>query len=452
LSGRDTTLNEGIQAVRQRGVAVGKGFPYSVFQQPAFEPGLAIPGQYPSDEAYAQAARRELAGRYTQDVHFKRLVARVPEVQEPDHMIILTRAFAYVRYGARQAGEFKPLGYHQLLPALFERVGEIHMDPEEGTASPQAIADFMRPSIQTALDDRDLARAHERQNPSGIGFNQSVASAMQRLTDGSAEQVAGGRLRAYLHENRYPGFRPTESSKTIMLRVGDEYLTMRALRHMRENGLFKKGGMPEGKAALYAASDMIYDTIEELAGEGYSIAGQLLEAYTQLGLPHTVARRRAATAYQNHITLANIVTPELNKRGKLRRKKDQLNQLDLQQFEDLPIAFQRLLSAVDPRLLANATTGSIFEGNPLRLRMSYIEALGVQWAEHRNRPIAIGNVLLRLLAEGALTDEIRQVASEAAPSGDESTVMTYRRITRDWRVKTGRTKRARTKPGWGVLS
>ena len=109
---------------------------------------------------------------------------------------------------------------------------------------------------------------------------------------------------------------------------------------------------------------------------------------------HAIANRCRYTRCQH-------INKQLNEKYGLTNDQE-LHLLDRNDLTELPAAYQRILFAMDPKLLEKATALVPIEAASIpRRRMIYIEALSGQWRDLDRIPgPTIGDYVLRMYAQG----------------------------------------------------
>lgn len=411
------------------------------------------PSNFDSFEEFLEAARQELRSRYEQRVYFRRLDQYVADASTAEDMVSLTQAYIFLRVNARTNDFVEATSYSHYLMDMFERTGEVLLDPIEGTADPEVVAEFMLPAVRTFIDSPEMQELYRGTDDRKSGVGQFISSQLFRLPESTAEQVGSLRLRSRLHELGYAGFGLTSSARQRLHKTGDSYLTIAALKVLlgAEEGVEVE--LPEGSLALDDAARDIHGLINLLAKDvKYPVAYQIRQAYQRLGV---VANRGGATIapYRATIIIANAVTDQLNVREMFAGDK-QLPKLNDQKLEELPMALQRILFAIDEALLREATEGSIFEGTDLRKRMAYLEALANQWRDHTQKQyFVVGDFVMQLTSMGYTPEQISTLVSEAqAGRPDTKATRHYKGVQQDWRTRTSHVFSRKRRAGYGVIS
>ena len=342
---------------------------------------------------------------------------------------------------------------------------ELSTDPDYGDADPLEAAQRILPATRYLLEHeshRTGLAPHE--------INSRVSATLLYNRHGTAEDVTELRLREILHDEGLEGFRDTASARRQSNLTSERYVTRATLQSVRQALLSEYGfsGLPEGVAAINAIHDTVIRTLKMLAGPGritasenpdelesdQRITNSILNAYEKLKHDPKYGGERGVPL-NTTVKIANILSPDLNQREGLTGDQS-LEPLEEQGYSDLPAAFQRILFAINPRYLHEATAGSIKDTNSqLRLVMVYIEALAQQWTDYQKlKPgLSVGDYVLRLNAKGYSAQEITsQIESISSGRPDRKASDHMATVISDPNTKKSRVVFKRFKPGYGVIS
>lgn len=264
------------------------------------------------------------------------------------------------------------------------------------------------------------------------------------------------RIRDKLAAKGYDGFGRTDASKEHEHRQGDRYITRAVLRQATEQIYGKSSEtMLDGQAAVVESVNIISGTVQELAlvPKYAPIAKQIIGALEQSRIKPDISSGARGLPLGSIITIANILGRQLNKKYGLTGEQ-KLNDLDTNTLLELPAAFQRILYAIDPELLEQAVSGPATNGNELRAKMVYLEALSAQWQDHRNRySQSLGDAVMRLIASGLSLRETTQIVNRLRDSKSRVAVSSLRRIVNQHpNIKRGHAATRLHKPGYGAAS
>lgn len=416
-----------------------------VLGPPAFLDSLSI-ADYNSADSFRQAAADELEKRFAQKVYYDRLNTVVEQANTASDMVAITDTYLYLysQSGRGPKSEIGPFG--QLLTKMFGRAGELCEDPTEGTAAVESIVAIVLPAVQRFTDSPVVAQAYKN------GPGSYVASQLHKqLAYGSAEYVAGLRIRSTMHDQGYRGF-GVEGYEQIEANLPSDYcLTTKAIRFLWENGYItnsrgyptERPELPSDKGAILRACQLIEKALLSLAEDPrYPNANPIKQIYEARAL--RVAGSSTGRTIQPFKTineLGNAVIPSLEQRYPI--LKGLMDRVEEGELENTAFAFRRILYFIDPDLFVQSRHGSLYDGNQWRMLAAATDAMMDMWAVfRRNRGRVVGDLVMQLLAAGVEPVKITgAVQNELDELGniDQTAANTYG----DMRRRLGRLAQAR---------
>ncbi|HLC91787.1 MAG TPA: hypothetical protein VJC09_01930 [Candidatus Saccharimonadales bacterium] len=347
---------------------------------------------------------------------------------------------------------------------ISNRSVELVEDPDYGDASPIEAAEIILPATRHLLE-----LEHQRTDQESDEINIHLSSTLLNNRSGTAEDITQLRLRDLLSADGYQGFGATASAKRQAYLSSERYITKGTLLSVRK-ALSEYGyiGLPEGVEAISDIHGTVVKTLKILADPAHvtisqnpneaessqRIANSILGAYDKLKHAPKYGGQKGVPL-NTTVKIANILTPDLNEREGLVGEQA-LEPLQEDGYVDLPAAFQRILFAINPRFLREATEGSIKETNSqLRLVMVYIDALAQQWTDYQKlQPgLSVGDYVLRLNANGYSSPEIAdQLEAISTDRPDRKASDHIANVIRDPNTRKSRVIFERSRPGYGVIS
>jgi hypothetical protein len=441
--------------ISARHVWAGEGPPS--YLAPAFRNPRYIesadPGGYSTYASFRDAMRTEYRGRAEEKLYWRVFGDLVSEVENPDDFIKLVDVFDFLYQNSRHAED--NITPPRFACRIINRAAELAADEYDGSANPDEVADTAMPSVVYLLAKRD---ARETGESAGRTAKQLSSALLSNAVEGTAERVAGIRMRVRLDAQGFSGFGHNRRSRLQQHSTSERYLTRTAL--IRISGLktgFNKGLPISGADVVDAIQALTLQTVQDEANGGNAIASQLIGAFERMssGKGYKVAGVASTRGMPVGavIHVANIVAVQLNKQHNLTGDQ-QLQQFDRNDIAELPAAFQRILYAMNPKLLEQATALVPFTSAPqLRRRMIYIEALSGQWRDlERITGPTIGDYVLQMYARGQRAEAIQQGLQLLAEGSPDKLNSRFRGIAQDPRTKQKRVVSERQRPGHGVIS
>lgn len=399
----------------------------------------------------------EASGRMRQDIMFTRLVQKARAITTPEDARAIVQAHSFMYSNAKRTeGDWGPLDHGSVLKELLLRVSFLLADEYDGLVDPLRVADFLLPAAEEMILSAD--EGTDRNN-----VEWAIRQLFAKRMIGMAEGVAINLMRHKLVQN---GYRVSGNHKSHSARFLHEsspkYPSSVMVRHITDQ-LYGLADSPQeydyylehGLNAAHEATRTIRLCLEELADSGkYPIAQQLLKALEKL--------RYNATAGESHeypvksfFHLANLITPQINQREGLLGEK-QLSLLEGVEFSKIPQVFQRLLIAIDPKLLVEALNESILTTNSqLRLRMAYIEMLGIQLSDSETAAVmTVGDAIMRLSSSGMSAAEIENFIRDHQKGsvGKVIGITAIRDVASHWRLRLQHVRYNVSRSGYGLKS
>ncbi len=425
----------------------------SPFQDPKYITS-ANPADYPGFQEFQSAMLEEYTAREFESLYWRTYGELFGQVINPDDFITLVDVFDYLyRHSVHAEDNIKP---PEVAGKIIHRSTDIVTDPSDGSANPDDIASLALPpivhllDIQSAIESPDLAGTIARQ----------LSAALLRISaEGTADRVASLRIRDRLHELGYPNFGENRNSTRQRHSTGERYISRSALILISHFTLgFQKGLPASGSEALQTIQSTILNFVQDQANGGNVIAEQLIGAFERLspGKGFQVKGVPAARdlPFGTIIHVANELTKQLNHYEGL--VGDQLlPQLDTSDLTELPIAFQRILYAMDPALLRVAASDEIplRQAPNLRKQMVYIEALSGQWRDLTRVPgPTVGDYVLRMQSLGWKPDTIRRHLEDLEHRSPDPASSKLAAISKDPRTNRSHVAAERQRSGYGYIS
>src|SRR3989344_8527749 len=384
----------------------------SILKSPRFIENTQ-PDVYPTLDAFKEAIHLEVQKRAEENHYlnlFKDLISRATRSEDFVKLVDIRDFFL-------EYSDHRNIALGSFMNRISNRSVELVEDPDYGDASPIEAAEIILPATRHLLE-----LEHQRTDQESDEINIHLSSTLLNNRSGTAEDITQLRLRDLLSADGYQGFGATASAKRQAYLSSERYITKGTLLSVRK-ALSEYGyiGLPEGVEAISDIHGTVVKTLKILADPAHvtisqnpneaessqRIANSILGAYDKLKHAPKYGGQKGVPL-NTPVKIANILTPDLNEREGLVGEQA-LEPLQEDGYVDLPAAFQRILFAINPRFLREATEGSIKETNSqLRLVMVYIDALAQQWTDYQKlQPgLSVGDYVLRLNANGYSSPEI----------------------------------------------
>lgn len=400
----------------------------------------------------AEKALTEFRSRRYQEVYFKRLRTYIESAETAGDMLAITDAYLFMYEGAGKSESFKPVSFLTFMGDMFHRAADITVHEYDGTSNPQDIAEIMEPAVRAFIEHPVAQKMYSGQDRNR-GIDQEVGSRLIQMPHGSAEFVAGHLVRERLTADGY-NMRVTKPVRENIHIRGQRYLTANTIQYLY--GAEKILSLPEGAHAISMGLNKITDTVATLAKGGqYPVATQMMGAFEKLKQAAKDPRKEAGRqiTFRQFVNLVNAITDQLNQRAEFKGEAA-MPRLGEDEFGSMHIGFQRLLYAIDERLLRESLDGDLADGGELRKTMALVEALAGQWEESvKGANMSRGEFAIRLAAFGKDRRSIDQTLRMLEDGGTRLAVRSLREMTE--KLGSRGKKRAhwnREKSGHGILS
>jgi hypothetical protein len=344
----------------------------------------------------------------------------------------------------------------------------LYTDLYTGLAPVEEVAEFTTPAIRRLLTNDYLRRFYEDSTSYNTPLESYVSNGFSSMTfRGSAERMAAFVITADLTKEGYR-FGRGSKIREESYRQQKAYISEVAIEEVLGGVPAELRYIPEGQQALEYSENIIKSRFENLAtgadnavmspGER-SIAAQFRQVY-DLIIEKTTGREKSnVTPFTTTLELANIITKQLNKLPELQPylPAEGLPKLRENDLANLPAAYQRLLFAINPRLLATAIDMSkpLDQASELRKEMILLDTLAIQWLDHLNVHVpTLGDYVMRLVAQGFSDAEITtKVAAARKQRPDKKATLHFQEVQRhNPNTRPSHVFYNRRKAGYGVIS